>query len=146
MSISRRGFVQLGCAAVLTANNGTVAAAARLYGEIPSRPLNILILGGTRFIGPHMVREAQSRGHTVTLFNRGKTNPDLFSDVETLIGDRDGNLQALEGRRWDVVIDTSGYLPRLVGDSARLLTNAVEHYLFISSMAVYSSFTTRFMD
>ncbi len=146
MRISRRDFVQLGLAGVLTANNGPVAAAARLYGEIPSRPLDILILGGTRFIGPHMVREAQSRGHTVTLFNRGKTNPDLFSDIETLIGDRDGNLQALEGRRWDVVIDTSGYLPRLVGDSARLLTNAVEHYLFISSMAVYASFTTRFMD
>ncbi len=147
MGIGRREFVQMGLAGALAASSGpAVVAATRLYGEIPARPLKILILGGTRFIGPHMVREALSRGHTITLFNRGKTNPGLFSDVETLIGDRDGNLQALEGRRWDVVIDTSGYLPRLVGDSARLLAEVVDHYLFISTMAVYSSFTTRFMD
>ncbi len=147
MSISRREFVQLGLAGALAASHGpAIAAATRLYGEIPSRPLKILILGGTRFIGPHMVREALSRGHKITLFNRGKTNPGLFSKVETLIGDRDGNLQALEGRRWDMVIDTSGYLPRLVGDSARLLAEVVDHYLFISSISVYSSFSTRFMD
>ena len=147
MGINRREFVQLSLAGALAAGSGpVVAATTRLYGEIPARPLKILILGGTGFIGPHMVREAQGRGHTITLFNRGKSNPDLFSDVETLIGDRDGNLQALEGRKWDVVIDNSGYLPRLVGDSARLLAEAVDHYLFISTISVYASFGQRFLD
>ncbi len=147
MGISRREFVQLSLAGALAASNGpAVAAASRLYGEIPSRPLDILILGGTGFIGPHIVREALSHGHKITLFNRGKTNPGLFDDIETLIGDRDGNLQALEGRRWDMAIDNSGYLPRVVGDSARLLADAVGHYLFISTISVYASFVQRFQD
>ena len=74
----------------------------------------ILILGGTAFLGPRIVLAAQARGHEVTLFNRGRTNPGLFPDIEQLRGDRDGDLEALKGRRWDAVVDTSGYLPRVV--------------------------------
>ena len=102
--------------------------------------LDILILGGTGFIGPHMVRRALERGHRVTLFKRGRSNSGLFPEVETLIGDRDGQLQALEGRRWDAIIDNSGYVPRHVRDSASLLSGAAEQYLFISSISAYGSF------
>lgn len=107
----------------------------------PSSPLDILVLGGTGFIGPHMVREALRRGHSVTLFNRGKTNDDLFPDLETIIGDRNNGLDGLKGRQWDVVIDNSGYVPRHVRDSAKLLAPNVHQYLFISTVAVYADFT-----
>ena len=103
----------------------------------PGRAGRLLILGGTGFIGPHMVRHALDRGHEVTLFNRGRTNPGLFPGVETLIGDRDGGLDALRGREWDYVIDNSGYVPRLVRDSASLLRDAVGRYLFTSTGSVY---------
>ena len=106
-------------------------------------PLEILILGGTGFIGPHMVREALRRGHRVTLFNRGRTNNTLFPDLETIKGDRDGGLDGLEGRQWDAVIDNSGYVPRHVRDSARLLSDNVGYYLFISSISVYADFNSR---
>ncbi len=105
--------------------------------ERAARPGRLLILGGTGFIGPHMVRHALERGHEVTLFNRGRTNPGLFPGVETLIGDRDGALDALRGREWDYVIDNSGYVPRLVRDSASLLRDAVGRYLFTSTGSVY---------
>ena len=72
----------------------------------------MLIFGGTGFLGPHFVQALQAGGHQITLFNRGKSNPGLFKDLETLIGDRDGKLDALKGRDWDVVIDDSGYVPR----------------------------------
>jgi nucleoside-diphosphate-sugar epimerase len=100
--------------------------------------LRTLILGGTGFIGPHFLREAQSRGHTVTLFNRGKTAPTPTPGVETLIGDRNGQLEALEGRDWDVVIDNSGFVPRQVRLTTRLLREHARHYLFISTVAVYA--------
>jgi 2'-hydroxyisoflavone reductase len=103
-------------------------------------------LGGTGFIGPHMVRYAQSRGHTVTLFNRGRTNTHLFPDVEKLIGDRDGDLTALEGHEWDAVIDNSGYVPRHVRDSAQLLSRTTGQYLFISTVSVYGDFATPDFD
>jgi len=101
-------------------------------------PQSILILGGTGFLGPHLVECAQGRGHKLTLFNRGKTNPQLFPDVEKLQGDRDGHLEALKGRKWDAVIDTSGYVPRLVKASADLLAPSVGQYVFISSISVYA--------
>lgn len=104
----------------------------------PAPALRVLILGGTGFIGPHQVRYAMSRGHTVTLFNRGRTNPHLFPQVEKLVGDRDGNLEALKGREWDVVLDNSGFDPRIVRDSAQLLANAAGHYLFVSTQSVYA--------
>ena len=103
------------------------------------QPLRILILGGTGFIGPHMVRDALARGHAITLFNRGRTNTHLFPEVEKLVGDRDGQLGALEGRTWDVVLDNSGYVPRHVRDSAQLLKDASDHYLFTSTAGVYAS-------
>ena len=102
------------------------------------RPLNILILGGTGFIGPHQVRYAMYRGHQVTIFNRGRTAPDLFPGVESLIGDRDGQIDALRGRTWDAVIDNSGYVPRHVRDTAELLQDSVGRYLFTSTGSVYS--------
>ena len=102
--------------------------------------MNILILGGTAFLGPHIVEYAISKGHKLTLFNRGKTNPGMFPDVEKLIGDRDGDLKALEGKKWDAAIDTCGYYPRVVKDSAELLAKAVNQYVFISSVSVYADF------
>ena len=108
-------------------------------GDVPA-PMSILILGGTAFIGPHMVRYAAGRGHTVTLFNRGRTNTHLFPDLEKLVGDRDGDLAALEGRRWDAVIDNSGFYPRHVRDSATLLADS-GRYLFVSSISAYKDLT-----
>lgn len=105
------------------------------------RPMELLILGGTGFIGPHMVREALDRGHTVTLFNRGRTNTHLFPEVEKLVGDRADNLEALKGRKWDAVIDNSAINPKWVRDSARLLKGAVDRYLFTSTRSVYSDFS-----
>ncbi|MCA9943716.1 MAG: hypothetical protein KC449_09560 [Anaerolineales bacterium] len=101
--------------------------------------MKLLVIGGTRFLGRAIVNDALAGGHEVTLFNRGQSNPDLYSgEVETLIGDRDGGLGVLDGHSWDAVIDTCGYFPRLVRDSAEKLKDAVGHYTFISSLSVYS--------
>ena len=100
--------------------------------------MKLLILGGTRFLGRHLVERALARGHEVTLFNRGRTAPGLFPDVERLLGDRDGGLGVLDGRRWDAAIDTNGFFPRLVGASAARLAGCVEHYAFVSSISVYA--------
>ena len=99
--------------------------------------MKLLILGGTVFLGRHIVESALERGHEVTLFNRGQHNPDLFPGVEKLHGDRNGDLSALEGRQWDAAIDTSGYVPRIVRASAEALRNSVKHYTFISSISVF---------
>jgi 2'-hydroxyisoflavone reductase len=106
------------------------------YGGAPKK---ILILGGTGFIGPHVVDAAYARGHTVTLFNRGKTHPKLFPDVEKLRGDRDGKLGALMDRAWDAVVDTSGYAPSIVKQSVELLAPNVGQYVFVSTMSVYAN-------
>jgi 2'-hydroxyisoflavone reductase len=98
--------------------------------------MKILILGGTRFIGKTIAETAVARGHEVTLFNRG-SRPDLFPELEQLVGDRDGGLDALKGRSWDSVIDTCGYVPRIVAQSAELLKDQVGHYTFISTIDVY---------
>jgi 2'-hydroxyisoflavone reductase len=100
--------------------------------------LKLLILGGTVFLGRHLVESALARHHQVTLFNRGQHNPDLFPQVEKLRGDRDGGLDALLGRTWDAVIDTCGYIPRLVNASALHLAGAVDTYTFISTLSVYA--------
>jgi len=102
--------------------------------------MKVLILGGTKFLGRHLAEVALARGHEVTLFNRGKSNPGLFKEVEQLRGDRDGGLGALAGRRWDAVVDTSGYVPRVVRASAEALKEAVDTYVFISSQSVYRDF------
>ena len=102
--------------------------------------MRILILGGTVFLGRHLVHAAQERGHTLTLFNRGQRNPDLFPELERLTGDRDGGLDILDGREWDAVIDTCGYFPRVVRQSAEKLANSVRRYVFISSISAYAHF------
>src|SRR5437773_6684344 len=99
--------------------------------------VRLLVLGGTKFLGRAAVEAALARGHEVTLFNRGETNPDLFPKAEKLRGDRDGDLSALEGREWDAVIDPSGFVPRVVRASAELL-RASGHYVFVSSGSVYA--------
>ncbi|WP_419948167.1 NAD-dependent epimerase/dehydratase family protein [Candidatus Palauibacter sp.] len=149
MTMTRREFAGTSLAVAGAATLPAVGAAACSEGSRPStdsdsaaaaaaQPGRLLILGGTGFIGPHMVRHALARGHEVTLFNRGRTNPELFPGVETLIGDRDGALDALRGKEWDYVIDNSGYVPRLVRDSATLLRDAVGRYLFTSTGSVYN--------
>jgi nucleoside-diphosphate-sugar epimerase len=100
--------------------------------------MKLLVLGGTKFLGRAAVETALDRGHEVTLFNRGQTNPELFPEVEKLRGDRDGGLSALEGREWDAVIDPSGFVPRVVRASAELLRGSAGHYLFVSSGSVYA--------
>ena len=102
--------------------------------------MRILIIGGTRFLGRHLVESALARSHEVTLFNRGKTNPDLFPQLETIIGDREKDLDKLEGRIWDAVIDVAGYLPRIVRLSAEVLRENVARYVFISTISVYGDF------
>lgn len=100
--------------------------------------MQILIIGGTIFLGRHLVDAARARGHSVTLFNRGQHHPDLFPEIEKLRGDRGGDLGALDGRRWDACVDTCGYVPRTVRATAERLSGAVGHYTFISSISVYA--------
>ena len=144
MTTSRREFVQLAAA-------GTVAGLGLPHGwgyrpaNVP-KPLRLLILGGTGFLGPHVVRAAMAGGHTVTIFNRGRTNTHLFPDIENLIGDRAGDLKSLQGREWDAVIDNSATNPRWVRDSAQLLKDGVGTYLFTSTRSVYADFSTIGMD
>jgi Nucleoside-diphosphate-sugar epimerases len=102
--------------------------------------MRILIIGGTRFLGRHLVEAALARRHEVTLFNRGQSNPDLFPQLETIIGDREKDLDRLKDRIWDTVIDVAGYLPRLVRLSAEILEPNVSRYVFISSLSVYADF------
>jgi len=102
--------------------------------------VRILIIGGTRFVGRHLVEAALARSHEVTLFNRGKSNPDLFPQVETIIGDRAKDMDKLKGRVWDAVIDVVGYLPRLVRLSAESLEATIGRYVFISTISVYENF------
>lgn len=99
--------------------------------------MRLLILGGSQFVGRHIVETALARGHEVTLFNRGRTNPGLYANVEEIHGDRDGGLAALGDATWDAVIDTSGYLPRVVRQSVEALSGRAKQYVFVSSISVY---------
>lgn len=108
--------------------------------------MRLLILGGTFFLGRHLVESALAAGHDVTVFNRGRHKADLPDKVETLIGDRDGQLEALRGRRWNAVIDTCGYVPKVVRVSAALLADHVEHYTFISTCSVYRDMSVPGID
>lgn len=100
-------------------------------------PMRALVLGGTGFIGPPMVEYLLERGHTVTIFNRGQTKTDLFPDVEKLVGDRNDDLKALEGRTWDVVFDNHATLPRWVRQTAQLLKDSASRYIHVSTISVY---------
>ena len=122
-----------------TAVLGAAAALGRgAFGaEKAKTPLKILILGGTGFLGPHLVERARGRGHTLTLFNRGKTHAELFPELEKLRGDRKDDLKSLKGRKWDACIDDTGYLPKHVTATAELLAPNLKHYLFVSSISVF---------
>ena len=143
MATNRRNFLKTTAAA-----GGALAAGMGVAAALPGRaaasrpqatnPLKILILGGTNFIGPHQVEYALSRGHEVTLFNRGRTNAHLFPDLEKLVGDRNNDLSALEGRNWDVVIDNSATNPAWVELSANRLRDTVGRYIFVSTRSVYA--------
>jgi 2'-hydroxyisoflavone reductase len=154
MSTSRRKFLKLsalvgggvglglipGVSAFSPAE--TVEAVSRA-----SKGLRILILGGTGFTGPVQVRYALSRGHQVTVFNRGRTHPgELPKEAEQLIGDRNGKLDALKGRTWDVVIDNPSSLPVWVRDAAQILKGNVGRYVFISTISVYADTSKQGMD
>lgn len=99
--------------------------------------MKILLLGGFRFVGWHLIQAGLQAGHEITVFNRGSYQSADFPGVEVLLGDRDGQLGNLQDREWDAVIDTSGYVPRIVKASVELLINRVKHYTFISSISVY---------
>jgi nucleoside-diphosphate-sugar epimerase len=102
--------------------------------------VKLLVLGGTKFLGRAVVEAALNRGHELTLFNRGETNPGLFPEAEQLRGDRTGDLSALRGRSWDAAIDPSGYVPAVVQSSSELLADAAQQYLFVSSISVYEDY------
>jgi len=139
MRMTRRDLVRLSSAALLALSAGEQLASAADTAKRPGKPLRILILGGTGFTGPHQVRYALSRGHQITLFNRGKQPHEWPGAVEELIGDRNtGDLKALEGREWDVCIDNPTTLPFWVRDAGRVLHGKVKHYVFISTISVYA--------
>lgn len=133
MMTTRRELLKVG--AMMATGN----AMRPLYAT-DAKPKSLLILGGTGFIGPHLTQEAQRLGWKVTHFNRGKHAAGGVPGVETLIGDRKGQLDALHGRKWDAVIDDTGYVPKFVQMSAELLAPNVGYCLYISSISVYASF------
>lgn len=154
-SPTRRGFLGTAVAAGSLLASGVSAGGEKVpvQSEPPApsfarapNPLSILILGGTGFIGPNQIRYAMERGHKISMFNRGRTNPGLFPDVEHLEGDRNGQLDALKGRKWDAVIDNPATLPRWVRDSAQLLKDSAGQYLFISTLSVYADNSVPGMD
>jgi 2'-hydroxyisoflavone reductase len=146
---NRREFLGLSAAALFGA---TAVGRGSLTPPDPATaagrgPLSILMLGGTGFLGPQTVEAALRRGHKVTLFNRGITRPGLFPDLEKLHGDRDKDeLKALEGRKWDAVVDTSANVPRWVKKAAAVLGPNIGHYLYISSISVYAETSKPGMD
>ena len=156
MATSRRNFLKLSAIAGGSVGLGLIPGAKGfsevLNGTLGStgkapKSLRILILGGTGFTGPHQVRYALSRGHKVTVFNRGKTHPgELPKEAEQLIGDRNGQLDALKGRTWDVAIDIPTSIPVWVRDAAQILKGNVDRYVFISTISVYSDNSKPGMD
>ena len=157
MSTDRRTFLKISALAgggigfgLIPGASDFVAAghtAADSMAMAAVKTLRILILGGTGFTGPFQVSYALSRGHKVTVFNRGKTHPgELPKEAEQLIGDRNGQLDALKGRQWDVVIDIPTTLPVWVRDAAQILKGNVDRYVFISTISVYSDNSKPGMD
>src|SRR5713101_1309794 len=133
---TRRHFIKTSIA--VASGFGLALRSTSLFAEKSVKSLRILILGGTGFTGPYQVRYALSRGHKVTTINRGKTHPgELPNEVEQLVGDRNGKLDALKDRQWDVAIDNPTTLPAWVRDAAQVLKGNVERYVFISTISVY---------
>src|SRR5438105_12117167 len=138
---TRRHFIKTSIA--VGSGLGFALRSTSLFAEKSVKSLRILILGGTGFTGPCQVRYALSRGHKVTTFNRGKTHPgELPNEVEQLIGDRNGKLDALKNRQWDVAIDNPTTLPAWVRDAAQILKGNVERYVFVSTISVYGEVKT----
>lgn len=152
MSISRRAFLKLSAMVGGTAGLGLISGVPVISGAAgttgrSAKSLRILILGGTGFTGPFQVRYALSRGHQVTVFNRGRTHPgELPKEAEQLIGDRNGKLDSLKGRTWDVCIDNPTTLPVWVRDAAQILKGNVDRYVFISTISVYADTSKLGMD
>ena len=153
MSTTRRRFLKLSALAGGSVGAGMIPGlyalsnSASEMGRLAPKPLNILILGGTGFTGPFQVKYALNRGHKVTVFNRGKTHPgELPKEAEQLIGDRNGQLDALKGRKWDVCIDIPTTLPVWVRDAAQVLKGNVDRYVFISTISVFSDVSKPNMD
>lgn len=150
---NRRAFLQnslkagaaLSMLSVPSLSTGMDALSNPNQSKKSSKALKILILGGTSFLGPHQIAYALERGHTVSTFTRGKSKPpihkELFSQVESLIGDRNDNLEALKGRSWDVVIDNSGRRVKWTQDTAELLKDHADLYMYVSSLSVFFPFT-----
>jgi 2'-hydroxyisoflavone reductase len=141
--MKRRTLLSLAAAGALapfTPATGWATAASGDKIRKAKKPLKILILGGTRFLGLHMTAYALARGHTLTFFNRGKTKTDRYPEIERILGDRNGQIDGLKDREWDAVLDNSGYVPRVVKASAELLAPKVKHYQFVSSISVYPNF------
>lgn len=144
-TITRRKFIKdglfLGLSLPLLTSGLSACHSNHIRRNSKNKKLNILILGGTSFLGPHQIAYALSRGHSITTFTRGKTKPSIYQEqyeqVEQLIGDRANNLNALQGRRWDVVIDNSGRDSEWTRQSANLLKNQADLYVYISSTGVY---------
>lgn len=139
--LDRRHFIQ-----AITSIAAGSALAPLAYAKSPN-PLSILFMGGTGFLGPHAVRVAMARGHKVTLFNRGKTNPTLFKSLPTIRGDRNTDaINQLKGKKFDVVIDTSAYFPRSVRSLLEVTDGNIGHYQLISTISVYQAFNKVGMD
>lgn len=138
--MKRRQFIHRGVAAATAVLANTTFTQTAMAAKA-AKPLNILILGGTRFIGVHMTELALARGHRVSFFNRGRTRTDLFPKLERINGDRNGQLDNLKNRQFDAVIDNSGYVPRHVKLSSELLLANVPRYVFVSSISVYPDFS-----
>jgi 2'-hydroxyisoflavone reductase len=152
MSTSRRKFLKLFALAGGSVGVGLIPGlnalgnSANIISSAP-KPMNILILGGTGFTGPRQVEYALTRGHKVTVFNRNKTHPGILpKEVEQLIGDRNGQLDALKGRKWDVCIDIPTTLPVWVRDAAQILKGNVDRYIFISTISVFADNSKPNMD
>ena len=139
MTQTRRDLLKTAAAAAAASALGT----SRLLSG--AEPKTLLILGGTRFLGPEVVEAAKKSGWKISLFNRGKSHPDWFPELEHLQGDRNGDLKSLEGRTWDAVVDTSGYFPKQVAASAALLSKS-KQYVFISSISVFSDMSKPGID
>ncbi|MEM8584762.1 MAG: NAD-dependent epimerase/dehydratase family protein [Bacteroidota bacterium] len=145
MKKSRRAFLGTGLALGLAplVQSNPLGGLAEI--EKSDEPLKILILGGTSFLGPHQVEYALRRGHEVSIFTRGRTaptvHPEIFANVEQLVGDREDNLEALKNRQWDVVIDNSGRKTKWTEDTAQLLAEHVGYYMYTSSISVYYPYT-----
>ncbi len=140
---SRRNFIKN--ASLTAASISTLSLSSLVLSE--GKKLKILVLGGTGFLGPHTVNAAVAQGHTVTLFNRGKTNPNMFPDLEKIKGDRNtDDIKQLAGRKWDVVIDTSAYYPRSVNLAMSALKDNIQQYLLVSTISVYADWSKVGMD